>query len=176
MTDGARHPRIALYPGSFDLLSNGHLDLIRRASDIFDKLVVAVGVNPHKETLFSVEERLEILREATADLENVEVATIEGLTVDFAAKVGANVIIRGLRAVSDFEYELQLAITNRQINQKVETVFMAAGPGVIFLSSSMIKDVWDLGGDVSKFVPESVLPHLDRKRGQRRSGSPLTAT
>jgi len=161
----APRPRIAVYPGSFDLVTNGHLDLIGRSQALFDKLVVAVGVNASKDStrLFSVEERLAILEEVTSPWDNVEVARLDGLTVEFARSIGAQFIVRGLRAVSDFEFELQLAIMNHQMNPKIETVFLAAEPRNIFLSSRMIRDVWRNGGDVAPFVPPAVLRALALK-------------
>lgn len=155
--------RIALYPGSFDLLTNGHVDLIERSQKLFDRLVVAVGANVAKKAFFSVEERLEVLRETTAPWPNVEVVKLEGLTVALAQSVGATFIIRGLRAVSDFEFELQLAIMNHRLAPGIETIFLAAEPENIFLSSRMIKDVWYHGGDVSEFVPPAVLRLLATK-------------
>jgi len=158
-----QQPRIALYPGSFDLLTNGHVDLIRRAKDLFDKVIVAIGRNTSKQPFFSAEERLDILREATVGWDNVEVAVIRGLTIHFAEEAGAQFIVRGLRAVTDFEYELQLALTNQRLNPRVETIFLATDPENIFLSSSMIKTVWRYGGDISQFVPPAVLRALARK-------------
>ncbi|MBI5154992.1 pantetheine-phosphate adenylyltransferase [Candidatus Poribacteria bacterium] len=161
-------PRIALYPGSFDLLTNGHLDLIRRGRTMFDRLVAAVGVNPSKPAgFFTPEERLTILSEATVDWQNVEVRSFTGLTVEFAGEIGAQFIIRGLRAVSDFEFELQLAIMNHQLNPAIETIFLAAEPENIFLSSRVVKDVWRHGGDIAPFVPPPVLRALQAKRALR---------
>lgn len=156
--------RIAVYPGSFDLLTNGHLDLIERSQKLFDRLIVAIGANPRKTPLFTVEERLEILREVCAPWDNVLVKPLEGLTIEFAQKQGAQFIIRGLRAVSDFEYELQLAIMNHQLNTEIETVFLAAAAHNIFLSSNVLKDVWRHGGDISDFVPPPALRALEKKR------------
>lgn len=148
--------RRCLYPGSFDGLTLGHLDLIRRSRRLFDRLVVGVANNSRKVPLFSIDERVELLRECTADLPNVDVIRLEGLTVAKAKELGAQFILRGLRAVSDFEFELQLAIMNHQLQPSVETIFLAPAPEYIFLSSSMVKEVWVLGGDVSKFVPAPI--------------------
>ncbi|CAN5204200.1 pantetheine-phosphate adenylyltransferase [soil metagenome] len=151
------HPRIALYPGSFDGLTYGHLDLIQRGRKLFDKLIVGVAANSRKAPWFTVEERIAHLSACTAEWPNVEAMPLEGLTVDMAEKLGAQFILRGLRAVSDFDFEFQLAIMNQQLKPNVETIFMAPAPEFIFLSSSMVKEVWSLGGDVSRFVPAVVL-------------------
>ncbi len=157
-------PRIALYPGSFDLLTNGHLDLIRRGQQVFDQLFVAVGFNDAKSSMFTIEERLDVAKEITAEYDNVEVVKLEGLTVEFAAKCEAQFIIRGLRAISDFEFELQLALMNHKLNASIETIFLAADPKNIFLSSRVVKEVWRHGGDVSDFVPPAVFRLLTEKR------------
>lgn len=157
-------PRIAVYPGSFDLLTNGHVDLINRARRLFDRVIVAVGVNPVKQPFFTMEERVAILKEATADMPNVEVAQLDGLTVHFAYDRGAIVIIRGLRAMSDFEFELQLALANLKLNRHVETLFMAADPKTIYLSSGMLRDIWRHGGDVAPFVPPPVVRALKKMK------------
>lgn len=157
-------PKVVLYPGSFDCLTNGHLDLIERGRRLFDKLIVAVAVNSKKTPLFSLDERVEALREVCARMPNVECTRLEGLTVDYASRVGAQFILRGLRAVSDFEYELSLAITNQQLRGEIETIFLAPAPRYIFLSSSMVLEVWRHGGDISGFVPPQVLRRLDAKR------------
>lgn len=148
--------RIALYPGSFDLLTNGHVDLIQRSQKLFDRLIVAVGANIAKKAFFTIDERLAVLRETTACWPNVEVMKLEGLTVSLAQRVGATFIIRGLRAVSDFEFELQLAIMNHRLAPGIETIFLAAEPENIFLSSRMIKDVWYHGGNIDEFVPPAM--------------------
>ncbi len=157
-------PRIALYPGSFDCLTYGHLDLIERGCLLFDKLVVGVAHNPKKRSLFTPEERVELLRTCTREWKNVDAMRLEGLTVETAAGIGAQFIMRGLRAVSDFEFEFQLAIMNYQLNPRVETIFLAPAPEHIFLSSSTVKEVWSLGGDVSRFVPPEVLEAMNSKR------------
>jgi len=159
---------IALYPGTFDCLTYGHINLIQRCAKLFDRLVVAVAVHPEKRPLFSVEERLEMLRLAVKDLPNVEVAHFTGLTVQYARSRGIRFIIRGLRAVSDFESELQLALMNQRIAPEVETIFMTPTIGYVFVSSSLTKDVVLGNGDVSSVVPPYVEERL-RKKLQSRS-------
>lgn len=149
--------RIALYPGSFDGMTYGHLDLIQRARRLFDHLVVGIADNPRKAHYFTTDERLAQARACIQDWPNVEVRVIEGLTINTAMEVGARFILRGLRAVSDFEFEFQLAIMNQQLNNQIETIFLAPDPEYIFLSSSMVREIWQSGGDVSQFVPPPVL-------------------
>ncbi|HNP37511.1 MAG TPA: pantetheine-phosphate adenylyltransferase [Woeseiaceae bacterium] len=147
----------AMYPGTFDPITYGHEDLVRRAAVLFDKLVVAIAVDTgSKVTMFSVDERVEMARSALADIENVEVTRYKGLTVDFAEKRGLRVIVRGLRAVSDFEYEFQLANMNRHLTDEVETAFLTPTEKYNFISSSLVREVAALGGDVSEFVSPSV--------------------
>jgi len=155
--------RIALYPGTFDPPTNGHCDIIQRSLEIFDHVIVGVAHNPQKITLFSVVERVEMLREVTRELERVEVAYFDGLVIDYAKSRNADVIIRGLRAVSDFEYELQMALTNRKLAQDIETVFMMPSAQYSFLSSSIVKEVSQFGGNVSCFVPQFVEMQLQKK-------------
>lgn len=157
-------PVKALYPGSFDGLTNGHLDIIERASRLFDHVVVAVAFNAKKQGWFSMEERREMIEGATAHLGNVEVAQLDTLTVKFAQVTGAKFIVRGLRAVSDFEYELELALMNREIVADVETIFLAPTKENIFLSTSIVKEVFRHGGDISRFVPGNVISFFERKR------------
>ena len=152
----------ALYPGSFDPLTLGHLDLIERAARLFDGLVVAVLQNPGKQPSFSLEQRLEQIRSATAHLAQVEVASFDGLTVTFASQCGAAVILRGLRAMSDFEFELQIAHTNRSLAAEVETLFLVTAAHHSFLSSSVVKEVARFGGDVRHMVPPGVADDLAR--------------
>ncbi|GGM93868.1 phosphopantetheine adenylyltransferase [Thermus composti] len=158
-----------VYPGSFDPLTNGHLDVIQRASRLFDKVTVAVLENPSKRGnyLFTAEERLQIIREATAHLKNVEAATFSGLLVDFVKKVGAQAIVKGLRAVSDYEYELQMAHLNRQLLPGLETLFILSATRYSFVSSTMVKEIARYGGDVSKLVPPATLRALKAKFGER---------
>jgi pantetheine-phosphate adenylyltransferase len=142
----------ALYPGTFDPITNGHQDLIRRAASIFNRVVVAIAANPSKTPLFSLEERVELARAVLADVPNVEVQGYSGLTVNFAQEHGLAVMVRGLRAVSDFEFEFQLATMSRQIAGQVETVFLTPTEQFSFISSSMVREIALLGGDVSRFV------------------------
>lgn len=146
---------IALYPGTFDGLTYGHLDIIRRGGKLFDKLYVAIAHNEEKSPIFSVEERLSILREETRSLDNVEVTTFFGLTMTYAEQLGANYVIRGIRMISDFEYELQMALMNRALNARVETLFMVPSSEYLHVSSSLIKEVLLLGGEIKQFVPPS---------------------
>jgi pantetheine-phosphate adenylyltransferase len=157
-----------VYPGSFDPMTNGHLDVIQRASRLFAKVTVAILENPNKrgQYLFTAEERLAIVREATAHLPNVEAATFSGLLVDFVKRVGAQAIVKGLRAVSDYEYELQMAHLNRQLLPGLETLFILSATRYSFVSSTMVKEIARYGGDVSKLVPPATLRALKAKFGQ----------
>ena len=148
--------RRAIYPGSFDPVTYGHIDIIERAADIFDELIVAVLNNSAKRPLFSVDERVNILKEVLKDIPNVRVLSYEGLLVDFAAENDAGVIVRGLRAVTDFEYELQLAQTNSVLSDGVDTIFLTTSLKYAYLSSSTVKEVASYGGDIDKFVPPLV--------------------
>ena len=154
---------VALYPGSFDPITNGHLDLIQRGSALFDKLFVAILRNDEKQALFSVDERIEMLTEVVQVFPNVEVGSFDGLLVEYAAQCGASVIIRGIRAVSDYEYELQMALMNRRLRPDIETVFLMASEAHSFLSSKLVKEVIRLGGKVTGLVPPSIEVKL-RKR------------
>lgn len=153
----------AIYPGSFDPVTKGHLDIIDRASKVTDNLIVAVLNNGAKNSLFSVEERVKMLEEETEHLKNVTVRFFDGLLVDFAAECDANMIIRGLRAITDFEYELQMAQTNRILNHKVDTFFLTAGLEYAYLSSSTVKEVAKFGGDLSAFVTPKVAEQVMKK-------------
>jgi pantetheine-phosphate adenylyltransferase len=155
--------RTAIYPGSFDPPTNGHCDIIRRAARLFDHLIVAVAINQTKTAFFSVEERVEMLREVVKDYDNIEVDNFEGLLVDYADKVGAVAIIRGLRALSDFEYEFELALMNRHLNSTVDTIFMMTDEHYSFIRSSLVREVARLGGDISDKVPAVVERHLRKK-------------
>jgi pantetheine-phosphate adenylyltransferase len=156
----------AVYPGTFDPLTNGHIDVATRASRMFDKVVVAVARHPSSKTpYFTLEQRVELAREALHGLPNVEVQPFHGLLIECAREQNAQVIVRGLRAVSDFEYEVQLAGLNRQMEPNVETAFIAAGQKFAFLSSSMVREIARLGGDVSDFVHPSVKAALDKRMG-----------
>lgn len=148
--------RIAIYPGSFDPVTYGHIDLIKRATQIFDEVIVAVADNSRKKPLFSLKERLEMIKEATRDIKNIRVESFDGLVVDFARAKKINVIIRGLRMISDFEYEFQMALTNRRLAEDVETIFLMPSEGYSFLSSTLLKEAASLGADISSFVPKFV--------------------
>ncbi len=154
--------RRAVCPGSFDPITNGHLDVIERASSLFDEIVVVVGINQSKNRLFEPDERVEMIREATSYLPNVSVDTFKGLLVDFCVAHDIKAIVKGLRAVSDFDYELQMGQMNHSL-AKVDTLFMPADPHYSFLSSSLVKEVATYGGDVSKLVPEAVLRRLKER-------------
>ena len=156
--------RTGLYPGSFDPVHLGHVDVVRRALRLADHLVVAVLDNPAKTSLFSVEERIELLRASFADLPNVEVAQFRGLLVELARQRGASVVFRGLRAVSDFEYEFQMALLNRRLEPGVETVFLMPAESYTYLSSRLVKEVALLGGSVAGLVPPAVAEALERRR------------
>lgn len=155
---------VAIYPGSFDPVTNGHLDLIQRGSKLFDRLVVAIARNPDKgSALFDVDERKEMLQAMTADLENVSIDSFEGLLVSYVVSKNANVVLRGIRAVSDYEFELQMALMNRKIDQRVETIFMLPAEKYSYLSSRIVREIAHFGGPLSPFVPELVEQHLRRK-------------
>jgi pantetheine-phosphate adenylyltransferase len=156
-------PVIAVCPGSYDPVTYGHLDLIERGARVFDRLIVAVLRNIQKEPLFNLAERVEMLKEGTRHLENVEIDVFEGLLVDFARKRGARVVVRGIRAVSDYEYELQMALMNRKMEPQIETVFMLPAEAFSFLSSSLVKEIARLGGSVHGLVPPSVEERLRAK-------------
>jgi pantetheine-phosphate adenylyltransferase len=155
----------ALYPGTFDPPTNGHLDLIERGAKLFDRLIVAILSNPVKDPLFTVEERVEMLKESTAALKNVSVATFDGLMVEFARKQGAKAVLRGIRAISDYEYEFQMALMNRRLAPEIETVFLQPAGRYSFVSSRMLKEVFSFGGDVSGLVPPNVLKRLRNRMG-----------
>lgn len=157
-----------MYPGTFDPITNGHQDLVRRAAGIFDEVVVAIAANPGKAPLLSLEDRVELARRVLADLPNVSVTGYTGLTVEFARTHGLGVIVRGLRAVSDFEFEFQLATMSRHLSDQVETVFLTPTEQFNFISSSLIREIAGLGGDVSKFVHPDVEAALARAWAERR--------
>jgi pantetheine-phosphate adenylyltransferase len=155
--------RTAIYPGSFDPLTNGHLDVIERATKLFDRVVVAVAVNESKKPLFTLKERVELARRSVKHLKTVEVDSFDNLLVDYVQSRGARAIVRGLRAVSDFEFEFQLALMNRKLNEQVETIFMMPKDTYTFLSSRIVKEIARLGGDVRAFVPAHVEKALKAK-------------
>ena len=163
MAHDASRPLVAIYPGSFDPLTNGHLDLISRGARLFKKLIIAILRNTGKQPLFPVEDRIQMIRETTSHLDNVEVDSFEGLLIDYASRRGANAILRGIRAISDYETELQMALLNRRMRPETETIFLLAGEEFSFISSHMIKEIVTLGGDVSTFVPEHVAARLRKK-------------
>jgi pantetheine-phosphate adenylyltransferase len=148
--------RIAIYPGSFDPVTNGHIDIVKRGLKLFDTIVVAILLNPNKKVLFSVDERIEMLKGSMKGLDGVEFDTFDGLTVDYAHKRGAHAILRGMRAISDFDYEFQLALMNRKLNRDVQTVFLMTGLRWIFTSSSIIKEAAQFGGKIEDMVPRIV--------------------
>ena len=159
----------AIYPGSFDPVTYGHLDIIERAASISDELIVGVLQNKAKTPLFSVEERVTILSEVTKNLKNVKIVPFEGLLIDFAKQMGAKVIVRGLRAITDFEYELQMSQTNRKLYADVETLFLSTSLDYSYLSSTTVKEVASFGGDITQFVPEFVAKKVTEKIKERRS-------
>lgn len=162
--------RIAVYPGSFDPLTNGHLDVVQRAAKLFDRVIVAVAKNESKHPLFTLEERCEMVRRSVSHIPHVEADIFDGLLVHYVEKRSAHAVIRGLRAVSDFEFEFQLALMNRKLNDRFETIFMMPKDAFVFLSSRIVKEIASLGGDVSAFVPAHVRTALAKKLGLKRPG------
>jgi pantetheine-phosphate adenylyltransferase len=158
---------VALYPGTFDPITNGHVDIVIRAASIFSKVIAVVAENPAKKTLFSAEQRLDLARTALKDIENVEVIRYDGLIVNCMREHDATLLIRGLRALSDFEYEFQMALTNRNMNTAAETVFLMPSAEYIYLNSTMVKQIANLGGDVGAFVPKNVMQSLIEKVGPK---------
>jgi pantetheine-phosphate adenylyltransferase len=168
-----RRDAVAIFPGSFDPITNGHLDIVTRGLSIFREVLIAILVNPDKRPLFTVEERVEIIRKVFRGSRRVRVATFSGLLVDYAEEVGASVIIRGLRAISDFEYEFQMALMNRRLDPHIETVFMMPAESYSYVSSRLVKEVFQLGGRVTDLVPPVVERRLREKyrtRGGRATG------
>jgi len=155
----------AIYPGTFDPVTYGHIDLIKRAQEIFSEVIVAVAQNPHKKPLFDVKERVALLQKATAGMDGVEVTDFEGLSVDFARKNKAKVLIRGLRMISDFEYEFQMALTNRKFAPDIETIFLMPHESYSYISSKLLKEAAGLGADISSYVPAFVEKALKNKLG-----------
>ena len=156
--------RDAMYPGTFDPITNGHQDLVRRAAGIFDRVIVAIAANPNKAPLFSLDQRVDLARKVLADLPNVEIMGYSGLTVEFARKHGLSVVVRGLRAVSDFEFEFQLANMSRHLAREIETVFLTPQEQFIFISSSLIREIAVLGGETKEFVHPIVEAELKKHR------------
>lgn len=156
--------KIAIYPGSFDPITKGHLDILKNASGIFDKVIIAVARNGEKKGFLSTKERVELIKKSIEGLDNVEVDAFEGLTIEYAKKRGAEILIRGLRAVSDFEYEMQLSQTNSALCDEIKTVFLTTKPKYNFISSSTIREILQNNGDISKFVPQAVNEYLTQRR------------
>ncbi|ABR48918.1 pantetheine-phosphate adenylyltransferase [Alkaliphilus metalliredigens QYMF] len=155
--------KVGIYPGSFDPITNGHIDIIKRASEIYDRVIVSVMQNPNKNPMFTLGERVALIEQIIQPYSNIEVDCFSGLLIDYAREKGAKVIIKGLRAVSDFEYELQMALMNRKLCPEVETVFLMTNSQYSYLSSSLVKEVAKFKGDVSEFVPEIVLQAMSKK-------------
>ena len=164
MESKSQNQRTAIYPGSFDPITKGHLDVLERASKMFDRVIIAVLKNSSKKSFLPVNDRVKLIKESIKDLNNVEVDSFEGLTIEYAQSKGAHFLIRGLRAVSDFEYELQLCQTNSAIAPDIDTVFLTTKPKYNFISSSIVKELSDFGTDVSKFVPKSVVEYLQKQK------------
>lgn len=161
--------KTAICPGSFDPVTIGHIDIIRRAAKLFDKVIVVVMFNYQKPTsYFTAEERVELIKRSTTDIDNIEVETYSGLLADYAAQKGACAVVKGLRAVSDFEYEFQQALTNKKLNPEMETVFVAADAANMYLSSSVVKQVCEFGGDISEFVPAEVCEDIIKRIKERK--------
>lgn len=160
---------VAICPGSFDPVTYGHLNIITRAAAMFDKVIVVVMVNNNKHPLFTQEERVELLKRATASLPNVEIDAYGGMLAEYAREKNAGVIVKGLRAMSDFEYEFQMALTNRKLNPSVETVFLTTNAEYMYLSSSLVKQVASLGGDIREFVPACIIEDIQEKYGRNET-------
>ena len=160
MKDCISDKKIALYPGSFDPITNGHLDVLERASRMFDSVVIAVLKHPEKKSFLSVEQRVNLIKESIKDMENVSVDSFDGLTVEYARKIGAKFLIRGLRTITDFEYEVQLCQTNQVIAPDIDTVFLSTKPQHNFISSSIVRELSSHKTDISKFVPKNVVEYL----------------
>ncbi len=160
--------RVAVYPGSFDPITNGHLDIIKRSSKMFDKLVIGVLNNSSKTALFTADERVKMIQRVTKGIENVEIKAFNGLLIDFVHKVNSNIIVRGLRAVTDFEYELQLSLTNKVIAPDIDTVFLTTNLKYLYLSSSMVKEIALYNGDISEFVDDVTAIEVFNKLKQKK--------
>ena len=155
--------KIVIYPGSFDPVTKGHKDIIKRASKMFGTLYVAVLNNAGKQCSFTIEERMEMIKKCTVDIPNVKVCTFDGLVAEYAREIGAVALVRGLRAVTDFEYEFQMALTNKQINKELETIFLTTNSKYMYLSSSIVKEIARYGGDISELVPSVVLEDIEKR-------------
>ncbi len=156
--------KIAVYPGSFDPVTKGHIDILKNGAEIFDKVIIAVAKNSEKSAFLTVDERVKLIQESVKDIENVEVDSFDGLTIEYAKKCGAKVILRGLRAVSDFEYEMQLSQANSALSSDIKTIFLITKPKYNFISSRTIKEIYQNNGDISKFVPEAVYNFLEARK------------
>ena len=165
-------PKVAIYPGSFDPVTNGHIDIIERGLKLFDKIIVSILQNPGKKNLFTLEERLEMLKDSTKKYKNIEIDSFDGLLVDYAASRKAHAILRGLRAMSDFEYEFQMALMNRRLNRDIHTVFLMTGLRWIFTSSSIIKEAVQFGGNIEGMVPPLVHKKLTEKFANQHRSNP----
>ena len=161
--------RTAIYPGTFDPITNGHLSIVKRALEIFDKLIIAILHNPHKKPLFSIDERIFMIKEVLKDTPNIEVDTFDGLLVDYAVLKESNVILRGLRALSDFEYEFQMALMNRKLRREVQSIFLMTDYKWFYTSSAIVKEAASLGGDINGLVPDLVEHKLKEKFGQLKN-------
>lgn len=159
--------RIAVCPGSFDPITKGHLDIVTRACKLFDKVIIAVSINAAKSGTFTFEERVELIRLCTKNIDNLEVVQMHGLLADYVSEVGACAIVKGLRAVSDFEYEFQMALANKKLNPQAETVFLTTDSEYMYLSSSLVKQIAAFGGDISGFVPEEALSLIEKKLSKK---------
>lgn len=167
MPTSALNPRIAVYTGTFDPVHRGHLDVITRGSRLFDRLIVGVGINPEKSTYFSIDERVELIRAVVSDLPNVEVLKFDGLAVRFVRDVGARIMVRGLRTLSDMEYEFTMSLMNLNLDPEIETVFLMAKEEFSHVSSSLLRQIAAFGGDLEKFLPAPVRDALMRRAGER---------
>lgn len=161
---------IAIYPGSFDPVTNGHIDIIERTAKIFDKVVVAILINSSKKPTFTIEEKLDMLKKATCHIKNVEIEFFDGLLVNYVRQKGANVIVKGLRAISDFEYEFQMAMVNKSVAPDIETLFMMTNNKYSYLSSSIVKELGSLDADLDDLVPEIIKNDIIKKLGEKRKG------
>ena len=162
---------VAIYPGSFDPITNGHLSILTRGLQIFEKIIVAVAQNPQKTNLFTVQERVNMIKEALPDEPNLEVETFDGLVVEYAERSGAEVLLRGIRAMSDFEYEFQMALMNRRLNRDIQSVFLMTDYKWFYISSTIVKEAASLGGDISGLVPDLVCRRLREKYGFKNNGN-----
>ena len=165
----AKNNKVAIYPGSFDPLTNGHLDIINRAASIFEELIIAVAVNGQKETLLTKDERLEIIVKATSEISNIKVEFFNGLLVDYAGRNDVFTIVRGLRTLSDFEYEFRMAIMNRNLDNSIETIFLMTDEKYGHISSSFVKEIYNLDGDVSSFIPNAALSYLNKIKNEKNN-------